>query len=472
MSDGFNLEMNKEEIISLLSNVKNEDNYSLYDHLQKLFDTKLEMQNDEKFLDLFEDISYRIRSQGYYKEDEKKNMKKYLEHFVKANQGKKTLLDPLVKRDGDDVTPITSIPGYVPDFYNLFQQLEWCGISISDKESYLLTNSLRTLAYEKNLSVVTFWGKIFGKEKDYYIIETNPLDANTDDKKEPEIDQEPRGSGLNSKSYLVANDLTGPWKELDDVKPSLLKLARKIKVLFTGDLNKPVVSNPWFNGKEADLLRCQIARISSHINIIPNVNNYKANQQEIEKNEESPQPNINDSLNIKNWVHFSANILKEGRLIHFEREPPQNVDPEVFKKEVLANDPFEPRLKSIIEDKPLKAMNLSIPSWKLAYCYDDKIYTNPNIIMTNNDEEGAVKKDNSIHSVIVHLRSLTWPGSHVIRIKNENYYLYFGWGSKYEENDYLFTDFPNIQSECIDLPVGEEPNAPPEEVISNMDQDN
>ena len=65
---------------------------------------------------------------------------------------------------------------------------------------------------------------------------------NTDEKKEPEIDQEPRGSGLNSKSYLVANDLTGPWKELDDVKPSLLKLARKIKVLFTGDLNKPVVS--------------------------------------------------------------------------------------------------------------------------------------------------------------------------------------------------------------------------------------
>lgn len=89
MSDGFNLEMNKEEIISLLSNVKNEDNYSLYDHLQKLFDTKLEMQNDEKFLDLFEDISYRIRSQGYYKEDEKKNMKKYLEHFVIANQGKR-----------------------------------------------------------------------------------------------------------------------------------------------------------------------------------------------------------------------------------------------------------------------------------------------------------------------------------------------------------------------------------------------
>lgn len=175
----LSFESGKEEVIALLKQITNEDKTkNLYDHLQLLFDTKLILQNDEKFLDLFEDISYRIRNEGFYiASDEKESkIKRYLEYYVKAVQEKKSLLEPLVKRDGDDVTPITLV-GYVPDYYSIFQQLEWCGISVSEKESYILTNALRSLVSEKSLTSVTFWGKVFGKEKDYYIVETTGVEG-------------------------------------------------------------------------------------------------------------------------------------------------------------------------------------------------------------------------------------------------------------------------------------------------------
>lgn len=245
--------------------------------------------------------------------------------------------------------------------------------------------------------------------------------------------------------------------------------------MFTGDLTRPIVSNPWFNGKESDLLRCQIARISHHITIIPNVNNFKIGQdpREVEPNEEASQPNINDCININNWVHQLPSILNEGRLVHLERDPGE-VDPEEFKKQIIAKDPFEPRLKRIVDDKPIKCPipKIVIPSWKLSYCYDDKIYTNPNIIINPNDEE-SLKKDTSICNTIVYLKSLTWPGGHIVRMNKQNYYYYFGWGNKYNddvlEDKFVFTAFPKIENESVDLPVGEEPNAPPEEVDHNMD---
>jgi len=179
MAEILNIEATKEEVVNLLKTITSEDkNKNLYEHLQELFNTKLHMQDDEKFLDLFEDISYRLRKQGFYipENDKESKIKTYLEYYVQAVKDKKVLLEPLVKKDGEEITPITSV-GFVPDYYMTFQQLEWCGISISEKESYLLTNSLRTLCSDKNLPSVSFWGKIFGKDKDYYIVETAAVEG-------------------------------------------------------------------------------------------------------------------------------------------------------------------------------------------------------------------------------------------------------------------------------------------------------
>lgn len=480
-------EATKAEVIQLLRGIKNnDDSKDLYNHLQLLFDTKYLLQDDEKFLDLFEDISIRIKNNGYYisQDDKERKIKTYLEYYTKSISGVKKLLEPLVKVEREEeVTPITSV-GFVPDYYSIFQSLEWCGISISEKESYLLTNSIRLLLSDKNIPSARFWGKIFGKNKDYYILETPPTEVQQQEGKEPDPEIEPRGQGVNTKSYFVSNELTGPWFELEDVKPNLLRASRQIKYQFTGHLNRQVVSNPWFPGKESDLLRCQIARISHNINIIPNVGKWKVGQErELEGPiEEAKEADINDCLQLKNWVHFSPSILKVGRTVHLEKEAPEGKDPEEFKKEIILQDPFEKRLKPISEDSLIKC---SIPlvrinAWKLSYCYDDKIYTNQDIVINPEDEE-SLKKDNSINRTIVHIRSLVWPGGNVFRLKNQIYSFYFGWGVKYSdeilEDKFVFQTFPLIQKENKDLLIGEEPNEPQqvkevnENNMDNMEKD-
>jgi len=164
------------ELYNLLSKIKSkESDKNIYDHLLKLYETQIEMNDDKKFLDLFEDISLKLKlTDGkYFEEEAERNLKSlfsYLEEFCISAKGRKALIEPLTKKEGEEVTPVTQV-GFVPEYYNLFQIFEWLGISIGEKESYLLTNSLRNLANQKNLPNVTFWGKIYGTEKDYFIAE-------------------------------------------------------------------------------------------------------------------------------------------------------------------------------------------------------------------------------------------------------------------------------------------------------------
>lgn len=171
----------QENLLELLSNIKSKDGEkNIYDHLTKLFETQMEMNDDKKFLDLFEDISLKLKSTGgkYLDEEAEKcfnSLFTYLEEFNNSAKTKKTLIEPLVKKEGDEVVPVTNV-GYVPEYHNLFQIFEWFGISMGEKMAYLLTNSLRNLASNKGLANVIFWGKIYGSEKDYYIAEASGME--------------------------------------------------------------------------------------------------------------------------------------------------------------------------------------------------------------------------------------------------------------------------------------------------------
>ena len=46
--------------------------------------------------------------------------------------------------------------------------------------------------------------------------------------------------GINRNVFYVTNNLTEKWVELPDVKPSQIKLSRKIKYIFTGNLNRKI----------------------------------------------------------------------------------------------------------------------------------------------------------------------------------------------------------------------------------------
>ena len=163
------------ETISLLNSItlKDNKNITLLEHLQKLYETRTEMGDDQKFLDFFEEISLRLKMDGkYFKRDSiNTSIFNYLTEFNKNVKLKKELIDPLTKKEDEgEPQPVGEIKN-VPEYHNLFQFIEWTGNSLGEKESYLLTNSLRNLCFKQNLGWVRFWGKIYGTKKDYFIAE-------------------------------------------------------------------------------------------------------------------------------------------------------------------------------------------------------------------------------------------------------------------------------------------------------------
>jgi hypothetical protein len=160
-----------ENIVQLLSSIKSKDNpeNNLYEHFQKLYHTRMELNDDPKFIDLLEDISIRIKKTGHYidKMDIHDSLHVYLNDYCKNVKAKRLVVNELPRKEDDDSPKV----GYVPDYHSLFQNFEWVGLSMGEKESFMLTNSLRNLTYNKGLSSAVFWGKIYGKDKDYYIAE-------------------------------------------------------------------------------------------------------------------------------------------------------------------------------------------------------------------------------------------------------------------------------------------------------------
>lgn len=66
---------------------------------------------------------------------------------------------------------------------------------------------------------------------------------------------EPKGTGVNKKTYWVACSALEDWAMLPDLEPQDLVAARSIKVLFTGDLERDIITNPFFFRKEKHYLR-------------------------------------------------------------------------------------------------------------------------------------------------------------------------------------------------------------------------
>ena len=97
-----------------------------------------------------------------------------------------------------------------------------------------------------------FWGKLFGRQQDLWIVE-GVLDSAEEDKLEKE--QEPRGQGVNKLVYWVTTNLLDDWIQLPDAKPQHIAAAKKIKYVITGDLNAQIDSNPPFPGKERHFIR-------------------------------------------------------------------------------------------------------------------------------------------------------------------------------------------------------------------------
>ena len=114
---------------------------------------------------------------------------------------------------------------------------------------------MKKLVADSGATNVRFFGKILGTKKDYYIVE-GTLEGDDDDGAERPPEFEARGSGINKFVYWVNdNVLKNKWIKLPDLLPSDIKAARQTKVVFTGDIDRKIYTNPFFFGTEKEYLR-------------------------------------------------------------------------------------------------------------------------------------------------------------------------------------------------------------------------
>lgn len=87
-------------------------------------------------------------------------------------------------KDDESESPDTSGDlekiGHLNDVCHENKVLNRCGLGLSEEEAYLVYTSLKTFNKEKRATNTRFWGKIFGLHRDYYVIETETENEETD----------------------------------------------------------------------------------------------------------------------------------------------------------------------------------------------------------------------------------------------------------------------------------------------------
>lgn len=245
-----------------------------------------------------------------------------------------------------------------------FQQ---AGVGLSSDESFRIFMALKQLVEQQPIHTCRFWGKILGLSHSYLVAEVEFREGEEEVEEEdveetiesgevtdahggeeggdedyekvsdkipkpawkppPVIPKEESRMGANKHLYFVCNEPGRPWTRLPHVTPHQIVQARKIKKLFTGQLDAPIISYPPFPGNEANYLRAQIARISAATHISP-LGFYQFSEEEGDEEEEGggvgrdsyeenpdfegiPVLELVDSM--ANWVHHTQHILPQVR---------------------------------------------------------------------------------------------------------------------------------------------------------------
>ena len=465
------------QLAKILFEIKSKkDGKNLLSHLNKLYRIKKEMNDDNKFDDLFEDISLRVKKGGEY-EKEKLTLPSSSETTESSPNSEKLLIKQLEKAEAGAAQPVSAV-NFVPDYVALFDKFSYCGFSFGHKESLLITNSLRNLSSKLSSGYLSFFGKIFcSPGKDYYIAEGVDVEAPGTEFPDPDFEKR-REDGVNRNVYYVTQDLCGEWKELPDVTPSMIKAAREVKYIFRGDLEGGICVTPEFKWQEKYLLRCQIARIYHGAKLVPSINHYTIEDPESPFKpltpSEKPKKFTHQILSdLRYWIHYPPGILKNGRISHIIDDPPEGVEAEEHKKNIMNADPFDIRMGTASEDKKIRSGYEqvldyeSVNAWRIDEFYEDEVYVNPYVKMLNEDSpdfDESEQKENQCDYSLISVRSFRWPGAINLYTNKESYFFYVGNGMKADENwpqgqgNFKFREFPSIPKEIDDKEDNKEPN--------------
>jgi radial spoke head protein 4A len=411
--------MSVQELKNFLQSSRGEKGKSVMDQLQEVF-SQLIYDNPSQGLDKLELLSLDIKKHGFSYLHSKTIPKADLDSLITHSVLEQKLIDR-PKEENDEGVQVEVAPDPLPAILDIMEDrhlLRWAGIDLGEEECWRLRQALKRLVKEKSAKDIRFWGKILGSQKDYYVVEGV---GEAPEEEERPSDFEKRGEGVNQFTYWVTDSVFNAWVELPDVTPEQIKVARKIRKLFTGNLNTTIVSNPHFPGKEKEYLRAQIARITHSTYLEPRGlhKTVEDNPMEIENEEEPNYLQTHQLKDLNNWVHLHQGILKCARIVHMEPEVPDDadIDVEVLKARQIEQDPFEERLKAISKDREVPGLGRA---WVYRYVGDVQEYT-----------EKPPKKGKYTFAVNV-LKSLWWPGVSIVQQNDRWMHFYLGYGLKVE----------------------------------------
>ena len=301
--------MNFKDIIS--KNDTNYDNLTLKGHIKELlypyFDQKHSNWNVDDFNKLSYDLKRKLKIKPSYKDPS------VLEH---TNALISQVITPNHARM-DNVLQLTNI-------FKEFEVLSNLGRDIPHIEKLSIQRAIKTIAKCGKIETITFFGKIFTKSGFYAILYGHRKDSNQKD--------------LNYLDIYVSVDYL-KWTKLDEIKPSHVRMSRKIKRILSGDLNS-MISDDF---TEAQYMKAIILRIIHSNSIIP-AGMYMLDEND-EKSVSIDQEFIWDNekyLNIENWVYRYPEILKSGDITHDRYG-------EELREELDSKDPTSVRLRNIAD---------------------------------------------------------------------------------------------------------------------------
>uniref|UniRef100_A1L0Z6 Radial spoke head protein 6 homolog A n=1 Tax=Xenopus tropicalis TaxID=8364 RepID=RSH6A_XENTR len=446
---------------------------SLYEHLSALL-SRILSERPPNALEVFESLSAELHWSRLKQGSDVLRAPREESHTCRKAEVQRALFS---RGDGEGEESeaegeMTESP--LPNLLDLAHLLQQGGVNLGRDEAVRISLALKRLTDTHPLQVCHFWGKILGSGGSYLVAEVQFREGEDDEAEEggeeeekgeveddveeeeneeaedlppkstyrppPVIPKEENGTGANKHVYYVCSEAGAEWVRLPPVTPAQISAARKIRHLFTGNLDAPVITYPPFPGTEINLLRAQIARISAGTHVSP-LGYYQFGEEEGEEEEEGavrdtyeenpdfegiPVSELVESLS--NWVHHVQHILPQGRCVWVntsvksEEEEDEEEAEEEEKEEENEPEPEvgPPLLTPLSEDAEIG----QTPPWTA--------FLSTHLIP---------------HYALAVLRSNLWPGAYTVSSAKKFENIYIGWGLKYMPEGYSPPAPPAPQAE-------------------------